>query len=123
MRCSVFDELHPGQQEAVAALLDGQDILAVLPTGAGKSAIYQMAAVLLDGPAVVVSPLLALQRDQVELDAGAATAVSSRIGAREKRRRLEDFGDGELSTCSSHPSSSTTPRCWPSSGRRGRRCS
>jgi ATP-dependent DNA helicase RecQ len=58
--------LRPAQQEAAAALASGRDCLAVLPSGAGKSAIYQIAAVALGGPAVVVSPLLALQRDQAE---------------------------------------------------------
>ena len=59
-------DLHPEQLEAMEAVMAGWDVLAVLPTGAGKSAIYQVPAVLLDGPALVVSPLLALQADQVE---------------------------------------------------------
>jgi ATP-dependent DNA helicase RecQ len=46
-------------------VLSGRDTLAVMPTGSGKSAIYQIPALLLDGPTVVVSPLIALQRDQV----------------------------------------------------------
>ena len=60
------DELRPGQRRAVQALLDGHDVLLVQPTGAGKSLTYQLAAVLLDGPTLVVSPLLALQADQTE---------------------------------------------------------
>jgi ATP-dependent DNA helicase RecQ len=56
---------RPGQHEAVQALLGGHDALVVMPTGAGKSAVYQVAGVLRDGPTVVVSPLIALQRDQV----------------------------------------------------------
>src|SRR5918997_2888801 len=58
-----FRRLRPGQREAVRALLDGRDLLAVMPTGSGKSAIYQLAALELPGPTVVVSPLVALQRD------------------------------------------------------------
>jgi ATP-dependent DNA helicase RecQ len=58
--------LLPGQEEAMGALLDGHDVLLVAPTGAGKSLAYQVPAVLLDGPTVVISPLLALQRDQLE---------------------------------------------------------
>src|SRR5688500_1813769 len=58
-------ELLPGQEEAVQALLDGRDVLLVAPTGAGKSLAYQLAGLLLDGCTVVVSPLLALQQDQV----------------------------------------------------------
>ncbi len=58
-------ELLPGQEEAVSALLDGHDVLLVAPTGSGKSLTYQVAGILLGGCTVVVSPLLALQQDQV----------------------------------------------------------
>jgi ATP-dependent DNA helicase RecQ len=60
-----FERLRPGQLSAVQALADGRDALAVLPTGAGKSAIYELAGLLRDGPTVVVSPLIALQDDQL----------------------------------------------------------
>ena len=58
-----FKELRPGQAEAVESVLRGLDTLAVMSTGYGKSAIYQIAGLLIDGPSVVVSPLIALQRD------------------------------------------------------------
>jgi ATP-dependent DNA helicase RecQ len=58
--------LLPGQEEAMNALLEGHDVLLVAPTGAGKSLTYQVPAVALEGCTVVVSPLLALQRDQLE---------------------------------------------------------
>jgi ATP-dependent DNA helicase RecQ len=62
-------------------VMSGRDVLVVLPTGAGKSAIYQVPAVLIDGPTLVVSPLIALQRDQVaglaEIGAPTAVAVNS----------------------------------------------
>jgi ATP-dependent DNA helicase RecQ len=61
-----LDELRPAQVEAAAAVLDGRDVLLVLPTGGGKSLAYQLPAVLINGPTVVVSPLLALQRDQMD---------------------------------------------------------
>src|SRR5437588_5443253 len=60
-----FSELRPGQLPAVEAADGGRDVLAVLPTGGGKSAIYELAGLLLDGPTVVVSPLIALQDDQL----------------------------------------------------------
>ncbi|HYH35874.1 MAG TPA: RecQ family ATP-dependent DNA helicase [Nocardioides sp.] len=60
------DQLLPGQLDAVAALLDGHDVLLVAPTGWGKSLVYQVAGRLLGGLTVVVSPLLALQEDQVQ---------------------------------------------------------
>ncbi|MFC5263132.1 RecQ family ATP-dependent DNA helicase [Kribbella qitaiheensis] len=60
-----FDALRPGQAESVRAVLEGQDTLAVLATGTGKTAIYQLAGLALGGLTVVVSPLVALQRDQL----------------------------------------------------------
>ncbi|GII75219.1 ATP-dependent DNA helicase RecQ [Sphaerisporangium rufum] len=76
-----WHELRPGQQEAMEHLLDGHDVLVVMPTGSGKSAVYQIPALLLDGPTIVVSPLIALQRDQVAglrgVEAGGAVAVNS----------------------------------------------
>ena len=58
--------LRPGQREAMEAVAEGRDVLAVLPTGAGKSAVYQVPGSQLDGRVVVVSPLVSLQRDQVD---------------------------------------------------------
>lgn len=60
-----WQTLRPGQVTAMEAVLSGDDTLVVMPTGAGKSAVYQVAALSLPGPTVVVSPLLALQRDQI----------------------------------------------------------
>ena len=60
-----FEQLRPGQLPAVEALAGGRDVLAVLPTGGGKSAIYELAGLLRAGPTVVVSPLIALQADQL----------------------------------------------------------
>jgi ATP-dependent DNA helicase RecQ len=60
-----FERLRPGQLRAVAAASGGRDVLAVLPTGGGKSAIYELAGLLREGPTVVVSPLIALQEDQL----------------------------------------------------------
>jgi ATP-dependent DNA helicase RecQ len=60
-----FEELRPGQLRAVEALAGDRDVLAVLPTGGGKSAIYELAGLLRAGPTIVVSPLIALQDDQL----------------------------------------------------------
>jgi ATP-dependent DNA helicase RecQ len=60
-----FERLRPGQEQAVAAAAAGRDVLAVLPTGGGKSAIYELSGLLRGGPTVVVSPLIALQDDQL----------------------------------------------------------
>ncbi|WP_235934378.1 RecQ family ATP-dependent DNA helicase [Agromyces humi] len=78
--------LKPGQAEAIEAVVGGRDVVAVMPTGYGKSAIYQVAAHLLDGPTLIVSPLIALQVDQVRQiteaeGAGEAVAVNSNRAA------------------------------------------
>jgi ATP-dependent DNA helicase RecQ len=72
-----FGRLRPGQLEAIAAAAAGRDVLAVLPTGGGKSAIYELAGILRAGPTVVVSPLIALQDDQLAhlRDAGLSAIV------------------------------------------------
>ncbi|CAA9293830.1 ATP-dependent DNA helicase RecQ [uncultured Coleofasciculus sp.] len=62
-----YESFRAGQEAAIQSLLDGHDSLAVMPTGSGKSAIYQIAGLLIPGSTVVISPLIALQRDQVEL--------------------------------------------------------
>ena len=74
-------------------------MLAVLPTGAGKSAIYQLAALIIPGPTVVVSPLIALQRDQVAaLTANGVDAAeaNSQVGAAERRQAFDDLIAGDL---------------------------
>lgn len=75
-----FDGFRPGQDAAVAALLQGRDVLAVMPTGAGKSLCYQIPALLMEGLTVVVSPLVALMEDQVaalKLNGVAAETINS----------------------------------------------
>ena len=78
-----YDDLRPGQEAAIQSVLNRQDTLVVMPTGSGKSAIYQLAAVELAGATVVVSPLIALQKDQVEAiesqELGGAAQVNSTI--------------------------------------------
>src|SRR4028118_117412 len=59
-------EFRPGQKAMIQALVAGQDVVGVLPTGAGKSLLYQLPAQVLSGLTVVVTPLLALMQDQVD---------------------------------------------------------
>ena len=79
-------------------IVAGRDVLVVLPTGAGKSAIYQVPALLLDGPTVVVSPLIALQRDQVaglrRSEAPDAVAVNSAQRTADSERAWDAITDG-----------------------------
>jgi ATP-dependent DNA helicase RecQ len=80
-------EPRPGQREAIETLTGGRDALVVMPSGGGKSVIYQLATVLLGGPAVVVSPLISLQRDQAQgLRAHGLPAIGVNATAGEKRR-------------------------------------
>jgi ATP-dependent DNA helicase RecQ len=95
-----WEALRPGQGEATAAVVAGRDTLAVMSKGYGKSAIYQIAAVLIPGPTVVVSPLIALQREQSEeleeQGVGGAANVNSSIAARERREAFEELEEHEL---------------------------
>ena len=88
---------RPGQEEVVRALLAGRDALAIFPTGSGKSLTYQLTAQLLDRPTVVVSPLIALMRDQVdsldEVRIPARMLASTQTEA-ESARALEDVEAG-----------------------------
>ena len=86
-----YPALRPGQQDAVTALAAGRDCLAVMPSGAGKSAVYQLAAIALDGPAVVVSPLLSLQRDQREHLAWHGLTAATVNGSTSERDRAAAY--------------------------------
>ena len=94
-----WQELRPGQGEAAASVVDGKDTLAVMSTGYGKSAIYQIAALLIPGPTVVVSPLIALQREQVddlEQQGVGAANVNSTVAEGERRETFEELEEDEL---------------------------
>ncbi len=90
---------RPGQLALIEAALNGENALGVLPTGHGKSLCYQAAAVLLDGVSVVVSPLIALMRDQVSAlsKLGISSArLDSTLDAREREEVLSRIADGKL---------------------------
>src|SRR5580692_4912815 len=95
-----FEEFRPGQSEILAAILEGRDVLAVMPTGSGKSLCYQLPALLRgDGLTVVVSPLIALMRNQVAQLRGhgiAAAALNSANDPDENRAVLDRLARGEL---------------------------
>jgi ATP-dependent DNA helicase RecQ len=90
------ESFRPGQEHVIRGLLEGRDVLAVLPTGAGKSLTYQVAAQLLPGATLVVSPLIALMKDQIEsieergLEAGFVNSSLSQGQMEEELREVED---------------------------------
>lgn len=95
-----YESLRPGQEEAIKSILAGKDTLAVMPTGAGKSAIYQIAGLQIPGPTIVVSPMIALQRDQVtalqEQGVAEAAHVNSTMSANERQEVFQTLKEGDL---------------------------
>ncbi|GAP93781.1 RecQ family ATP-dependent DNA helicase [Leptolyngbya sp. NIES-2104] len=94
-----YDDLRPGQEAAIASVLEHRDTLAVMPTGSGKSAIYQLTAARIPGSTIVVSPLLALQKDQVEsivAEVGHAAVVNSTISASNRAEVFDRWSNGEI---------------------------
>ena len=95
-----YRRLRPGQREAIEHVLDGRDTLVVMPTGSGKSAIYQIAGVMIEGPTVVVSPLIALQRDQVgelqQRGVGGAAEINSTLTVKARGEAMRKLGGGSL---------------------------
>jgi ATP-dependent DNA helicase RecQ len=92
-----FSAFRPGQEAIVRAVLAGVDVLCVMPTGAGKSLCFQLPALLRDGTALVISPLIALMKDQVEALAArgiAATFINSTLAPQELESRLWQFRAG-----------------------------
>jgi ATP-dependent DNA helicase RecQ len=92
-----YTRLRAGQEEVIASVLQGKDTLAVMPTGAGKSLCYQLPALHLPGATVVVSPLIALMKDQVDkLDQAGVSAleVNSTLSHREEKAALAAIASG-----------------------------
>lgn len=95
-----FESLRPGQKETVQAVLDGHEVLVIQPTGSGKSAIYQLAGLLTEGATVIGSPLIALQKDQVDSigskESAEAVVVNSTQRRAELRETLERIAEGDV---------------------------
>lgn len=92
-----FSSFRPGQEKAVDAILSGKDVLVVMPTGGGKSLIYQLPSLVLDGATIVISPLIALMKDQVDSMNRVgipATFINSSISPDEARERLNAVKQG-----------------------------
>jgi ATP-dependent DNA helicase RecQ len=92
-----FDSLRAGQATVIAQALQGEHVLGVLPTGAGKSLTYQLPALLLDGATLVISPLIALMKDQLDnlppSLAACATTINSSLESSEVAARLRGIAE------------------------------
>src|ERR671913_2036978 len=93
-----FDDFRPGQEQVVRAAVDGRDTLALMPTGSGKSLTYQLAAMLRPTPTLILSPLIALMKDQVDKlpaeVAPQATLINSSLDPDEAAARLRAAAEG-----------------------------
>src|SRR3954469_14757454 len=101
-----FDTFRPGQADIIGTILAGRDVLAVMPTGSGKSLCYQLPALVRRGLTVVVSPLIALMRNQVAQLRGygiAAASLNSANDFDENRQVFEQMARGELRLLYSAP--------------------
>src|SRR5512146_393146 len=93
-----YETFRPGQREIMEATLAGRDALALMPTGGGKSLTYQLPATLLPGLTVVISPLIALMKDQVDrmVASGVPAAALTSAQQPDERARVErDVGAGD----------------------------
>ena len=94
-----YTSFRPGQEQVIDAILAGQDALAIMPTGAGKSLCYQIPALLLPGITVVVSPLISLMKDQVQAlrEAGCQAAfLNSSLTTAEYAQTMERINNGDI---------------------------
>src|SRR5476649_951957 len=94
-----FDSFRPRQEEIIRHALAGRDVFALLPTGGGKSLCFQLPAVIEEGLTIVVSPLIALMKDQVDALTVAgipATFINSTLDGGESKSRLRALYAGEV---------------------------
>ena len=94
-----LDDFRPGQEEVISSIISGRDTIAIMPTGGGKSLCYQLPALHLPGTTVVVSPLIALMKDQADklTELGVtACAVNSTIPAADIKVALDSIREGRV---------------------------
>ncbi|MGI6308003.1 MAG: RecQ family ATP-dependent DNA helicase [Dethiobacteria bacterium] len=94
-----YSSFKRGQAEVISSLLEGSDTLAIMPTGAGKSICYQIPSLLFTGVTLVISPLIALMKDQVDEMVAfgiPATFINSSLRRREVAKRLKQAGQGRF---------------------------
>ncbi|WZO97636.1 ATP-dependent DNA helicase RecQ [Isosphaeraceae bacterium EP7] len=94
-----FNRFRPGQERVVRAAIDGRDTVVIMPTGSGKSLCFQLPALALEGTTVVVSPLIALMKDQADNLAArgiSVVAINSTLGIDQEREALAAVASGKV---------------------------
>lgn len=94
-----YDSFREGQEEIIKEILAGRDVLGVLPTGGGKSICYQLPALMMDGIALVISPLISLMKDQVDAlreNGIAATLINSSLSLEDYKKSLSEIRSGAV---------------------------
>src|SRR5437867_841833 len=94
-----FADFREGQEQIIETLLSGRDVVAVMPTGSGKSLCYQLPALILEGVTLVISPLIALMKDQVDgltRNRIPATFINSSLTPSEQQQRLSQAREGQF---------------------------
>ena len=92
-----YDAFREGQEDLIHHIIEGRDALGIMPTGGGKSICYQIPALIFEGTTIVVSPLIALMKDQVDgllLSGVEATFLNSSLSDREFNSRCQDIAAG-----------------------------
>lgn len=92
-----YDTFRPGQETLIDSILSGRDVLGILPTGGGKSLCYQVPALMLPGITIVISPLISLMRDQVQVLNAAgvhAAYINSSLTENQIRKALQFASEG-----------------------------
>ncbi|AXF54960.1 DNA helicase RecQ [Salicibibacter kimchii] len=107
-----YDDFRPGQEAIIGSIFDGEHTMGIMPTGGGKSVCYQLPSLVLDGLTIVISPLIALMKDQVDeiQELGiSATYLNSSLSFEEMQERLSDVQAGKYSLLYLAPERLTAP--------------